>query len=105
MPRDACYRGCIIGVWKSKTTYRELKVEQGMEKLRSRTPESVGFEVAGHMLLYLLVRWTIVEAAIKHSVDPLELSFLAALNEIMACNGLCCVQSLSGQNRCSCRVC
>ena len=66
-----------------ETTYRELKVEQGMEKLRSRTPESVGFEVAGHMLLYLLVRWTIVEAAIKHSVDPLELSFLAARKEII----------------------
>jgi hypothetical protein len=66
-----------------ETTYRELKVEQGMEKLRSRTPESVNFEVAGHVLLYLLVRWTIVEAAIKHRLDPLELSFLAALAEII----------------------
>ena len=66
-----------------ETTYRELKVEQGMETLRSRTPESVAFEVAGHVLLYLLVRWTIVEAAVKHRLDPLELSFLAALAEII----------------------
>jgi Transposase DDE domain len=66
-----------------ETTYRELKVEQGMERLRSRTPESVAFEVAGHVLLYLLVRWTIVEAAIKHSLNPLQLSFLNALNELI----------------------
>jgi hypothetical protein len=66
-----------------ETTFRELKVEQGMGRLRSRTPESVAYEVAGHVLLYLLVRWKIVEAAKKHQLNPLELSFLSALKEVV----------------------
>jgi hypothetical protein len=66
-----------------ETGFRELKVEQGMERLRSRTPKSVAFEIAGHVLLYLLVRWTIVEAAVKHRLDPLEISFVNALTEFI----------------------
>jgi hypothetical protein len=68
--------------WEIETTWRELKVEQGMNDLRSRTPGSVAFEVAGHVLLYLLVRWLIVEAATAHGVDPLRLSFVEALREL-----------------------
>jgi hypothetical protein len=69
--------------WEIETTYRELKVDQGMEGgLRSRTPESLQFEVAGHVVLYLLVRWLMVEAAIKHGIDPLRLSFSHALREL-----------------------
>jgi Transposase DDE domain len=66
-----------------ETTFRELKVEQGMGRLRSRTPESVAYEVAGHVLLYLMVRWMIVEAADKHQLNPLELSFLSALRAVI----------------------
>jgi hypothetical protein len=71
--------------WEIETTYRELKVEQGMNgNLRSRTPESVQFEVAGHVVLYFLVRWLIVEAALQHGLDPLRLSFKNALRELLA---------------------
>lgn len=70
--------------WEIETTYRELKVEQGMNgNLRSRTPESVQFEVAGHVVLYFLVRWLMVEAAVKHGIDPLRLSFKNALRELL----------------------
>jgi len=69
--------------WEIETTFRELKVEQGLEgSLRSRTPDSIQWEVAGHMVLYLLVRWLIVEAACKHGLEPLQLSFSAALREL-----------------------
>ena len=70
--------------WEIETTFRELKVEQGMEgSLRGRTPGAIRFEIAAHVLLYLLVRWLIVEAANKHGVDdPLRLSFLEALREL-----------------------
>lgn len=69
--------------WEIETTYHELKVVQGMKRLRSRTPGSVYYEVAGHVLLYLLVRWMMVEAAVKHGVDdPLLLSFSEALREL-----------------------
>jgi hypothetical protein len=71
--------------WEIETSFRELKVDQGMNgHLRSRTPESIQFEVAGHVVLYLLVRWLMVEAALKHGVDPLRLSFTHALRELLS---------------------
>jgi hypothetical protein len=69
--------------WEIETTFSELKVRQGMEgKLRSRTPQGIAYEIAGHVLLYLLVRWLMVEAAVDHHLDPLRLSFLNALREV-----------------------
>jgi hypothetical protein len=70
--------------WEIETTFRELKVTQGLEAgLRCRTPEGLRYEVAGHVLLYLLVRWLIVEAADQAGLDdPLRLSFKAALEEL-----------------------
>jgi hypothetical protein len=39
------------------TTFRELKrVQQMHGQLRGRTPQTIEFEVAGHVLLHLLVR-------------------------------------------------
>jgi hypothetical protein len=69
--------------WEIETTYLELKVQQGLAGgLRSRTPEGIYYEVAGHILYYLLVRWLMVEAAQAANVSPLRLSFTAALEEI-----------------------
>jgi hypothetical protein len=68
--------------WDIETLFYELKVFQGLEgSLRSRTPESIEFEIAGHVLLYTLIRWLMVEAATAHGVDPLQLSFKHALQE------------------------
>ena len=70
--------------WEIETTYYELKVTQGMEgNLRGRTPESVCYEIAGHVVLYLLTRWLMVEAAQRVKLDPLRLSFKSALNELL----------------------
>jgi hypothetical protein len=70
--------------WEIETTYYELKVTQGMEtSLRSRTPQGICYEVAGHVLLYFLVRWLIVEAAASENADPLRISFKAALRELL----------------------
>jgi hypothetical protein len=70
--------------WEIETTFKELKVTQGMEgNLRGRTPETIRYEIAGHVLLYLLVRWLIVEAAVEHGIeDPIRLSFKEALEEL-----------------------
>ena len=71
--------------WEIETTYSELKEVQGLERsLRGRTPETIVFEVAGHVLLYLLVRWLMVEAAVEAGCDPLRLSFSEALAELRA---------------------
>jgi hypothetical protein len=62
-----------------------LKETQGLERsLRGRTPETIAFEVAGHVLLYLLVRWLMVEAAVAAGEDPLRLSYSGALGELIA---------------------
>jgi len=69
--------------WEIETTFFELKVQQGMEgHLRSRTPEGVRYEVAGHVLFYFLTRWLMVEAAQKADIDPLRLSFTGTLREL-----------------------
>jgi hypothetical protein len=70
--------------WEIETTFRELKETQGLAYgLRSRTPAGIRYEVAGHVLLYLLVRWLLVEAAERAGLtDPLRLSFKAALAEL-----------------------
>ena len=52
---------------------------------RSRTPASIEFEIAGHVLLYLLIRWLIVEASRTHGVaDPLRISFTGVYRELLA---------------------
>jgi hypothetical protein len=69
--------------WEIETTFFELKVTQGLEgSLRSRRPHGVYYEIAGHVLLYMLVRWLMVEAAVAAGLDPLRLSFKAALEEL-----------------------
>jgi hypothetical protein len=69
--------------WEIETMFCELKARQGMQRsIRSRTGEGVSFEVAGHVLLYFLTRWLIFEAAEKHGVPPLRVSFTQALREI-----------------------
>ena len=69
--------------WEIETLFHELKVEQGMEgSLRGRSGESIAYEVAGHVLLYLLTRWLMVEAAATHGCNPLRLSFTHAQREL-----------------------
>jgi hypothetical protein len=71
--------------WEIETTYRELKVGQQLEGgLRSRTAEGIRYEVSGHVLHYLLVRWLLVEAAVEAGQSPLRLSFAEALRELEA---------------------
>jgi hypothetical protein len=74
--------------WEIETTFRELKVTQGLQGgLRSRSPEGIRYEVAGHVLLYLLLRWLMVEAAAQGGLeDPLRLSFAEALREVQTMN-------------------
>jgi hypothetical protein len=70
--------------WEIETSFCELKVRQKLEgSLRSRTVAGIEYEMAGHVLLYLLVRWLIVEAAVKHGLAPLRLSYQGAINELL----------------------
>jgi hypothetical protein len=69
--------------WEIETTFGELKTHQGLERnLRSRKPDGIYFEIAGHITLYFLTRWLMVEVAVKHKEDPLRFSFVHTLREI-----------------------
>jgi hypothetical protein len=82
--RQRLSQGLYHRRWEIETTYHELKVRQGLESsLRCRTPQGIRYEVAGHLLLYLLTRWLIVEAAVAEGVDPLRISYVHALNELL----------------------
>ncbi len=69
--------------WQIEISFLELKVTQGLEgSLRSRVAAGIRYEVAGHVLLYLLMRWLLADAAQEAGMDdPLRLSFLEALRE------------------------
>ena len=70
--------------WEVETTFRELKVTQQMAgHLRSRTPASLQFEIAGHVLLYALTRWLMTNAAVQKYLDPLQLSFKHCLTLLL----------------------
>jgi Transposase DDE domain len=69
--------------WQIETSLRELKVVQQLEgSLRSRREAGIRYEVGGHLVWYLLVRWLLVEAAVAHGAEVLALSYPAALTEI-----------------------
>jgi hypothetical protein len=69
--------------WQIETSYAELKLELQMEGgLRSKQAAGIAYEVAGHVVLYLLVRWLMVEAAVAHGLHPLRLSFRNAVREL-----------------------
>jgi hypothetical protein len=68
--------------WEIETSFSELKVFQKMTAFRGRTAGTIDYEIASHVLLYLLVRWLLVEAATAQETDPLRLSFTGALREI-----------------------
>lgn len=68
--------------WEIETTFFELKVTLQLKSLRSRTPASVEYEIAGRVIHYLLTRWLIVRAAEKHGLDPLRISFTNAVREL-----------------------
>ena len=69
--------------WQIETSYEELKVVQQLDGgLRSKKPAGIAYEVAGHVVLYLLIRWLIVEAALAHDEDPLRISFKNAVEEL-----------------------
>jgi hypothetical protein len=80
---EVLFKGIYNLRWEIEISYLELKVQQRLERgLRSRKPEGIAYEVCGHLLHYLLVRWLMVEAAVSAGVSPLRLSFTEALREI-----------------------
>jgi hypothetical protein len=68
--------------WEIETSFRELKVVLEANALKSHTPASLEYELAGRVVYYLLIRWLIVQAAEERGIDPLRISFTNAVREL-----------------------
>jgi hypothetical protein len=80
--------------WEIETTFLELKKTQGMAgSFRSRTTEGIADEVAGHLLLYTLIRLWMAQTAAGLGISPLRLSFQGALEETKDLGGSLLVSS------------
>lgn len=70
--------------WRIETLFRQVKIRLSGDVMRSRTPEGVRKEIAARFVALNIVRTIMLEAAIKHNCDPVELSFVHALRAIIA---------------------
>ena len=69
--------------WRIETLIEEIKIGLGADVLRSLTPEGVRKEFAARMLATNVMRSIMLEAAMKHGVDPLRISFKTTLRTVL----------------------
>jgi hypothetical protein len=69
--------------WRIETLFREIKIGLGADVLRSLTPDGVRKEIVARLLALNVARTIMLEAAQEHGLDPLRISFTAALRTIL----------------------
>ena len=69
--------------WRIETLFREVKIDLSADVLRSKTAEGVRKEMIARLIAVNVVRMIILEAAIRHGVDPLRISFAHAIRAIL----------------------
>ena len=70
--------------WRVELSLRSLKITQGMDRLRCRSPHMVRKELMLQQIAYNLVRLLMREAGTIHSVDPHRLSFAGTSQRLRA---------------------
>lgn len=70
--------------WDVETDLAHLKTTMGMELLRTKSPGMVVRELWAHVLAYNVLRTLMWDAGTLRRVDPLRLSFKAAIQELFA---------------------
>ena len=70
--------------WHVELDIRSIKCAMGLDVLRCKTPEMVRKEVLVGVLMYNLIRQTILQAAQEEDVPPRRLSFTGALQQTAA---------------------
>lgn len=69
--------------WRVETVFEQLKIRLSADVLRSHSPEGIRKEFAARCLALNLVHAVLLEAASRHQVDPLRLSFAHAVRAIL----------------------
>jgi len=78
--------------WNAELDLRSLKQTMQMDILRCKTPELVRKEIWTHILAYNLIRTIIAQAATKHSIEPITISFKGAIQTLEAFQPLFAIQ-------------
>jgi hypothetical protein len=68
--------------WEVELNFDDLKTLMGMDHLRCRTPDRVKKELLMYFIAYNAARWMLNEAALKHEIDPMRVSFKGVLQEL-----------------------
>ena len=68
--------------WRLEMCLDDLKTTLDMEMLRSRTPEMLQREIYSRLIAHNLVRYTMAEAAVEHSVSLERISFKGTLDAL-----------------------
>ena len=70
--------------WRIETLFRQFKVDFSSDQLRSRSVDTMRKEVAARICAINIVRTIMLEAATENLVDPMRISFIAAVRTIIA---------------------
>ena len=68
--------------WKVELWLRDLKITQGADILRCKSPEMIQKELTMHVIAYNLVRAAILQAALVHGHRPEELAYKPCLDTL-----------------------
>jgi len=67
--------------WHVELDIRSIKIAMGLDILRCKTPEMVRKEMLAGVLMYNLIRQTMLQTAEQHDLSPRCISFTAALQQ------------------------
>ena len=70
--------------WRIETLYGQLKTERSACVLRSKSPQQIRKEVAARVIALNVVRTIMLTSALDNGVDPLRISFVAAVRAIIS---------------------
>ncbi len=70
--------------WLVELDIRAIKIQLGMDVLRCQSPEMVRKEIWSCLLVYNLIRKTILESAKASHLSPRQISFTAAMQKVAA---------------------
>lgn len=70
--------------WRIETLFKEVKIALSADVLRSKTPQQVHKEITARMVALNIVRTIMLEAALETGVEPLRISFVAAVRAIVS---------------------
>jgi hypothetical protein len=70
--------------WRIETLFRQFKVNLSSDQLRSKSVEAISKEMAARVCAINIVHSIMLQAALENHVDPMRISFVAAVRTIIA---------------------